>query len=250
MSYPTEELIALGTRLVQEVEQRGARLRLLGGLAFYITCPGSRQVPKLQRNYQDLDFMINRKGVRPLTEAFMEQGWEPDRHFNSLHGATRNLFTYQEQLQADIFVSVFDQSQRLDLEKRLVLCSPTLSLADLLLTKLQIHRLNTKDVQDIFTLVYDHEFGPARDQEKIDLDYLSRLTGNNWGWYTSIQDNVATVLPMVKDFFDAAGAELVEARLQGFSTALTAAPKTPLWRARDLVGRRVEWFDEPEEVNR
>ncbi len=247
MSYPIEQLVSLSMNLIQEVERRGSKLRLLGGVAFYIACPKARQFPKMQRTYPDLDFATNRLSVRLLTEGFLSQGWQPDRRFNSLYGATRDLFIYQDTLQADVFVSVVDQSQRLNLEKRLALCSPTLSMADLLLTKLQIHRLKIKDVQDIFMLLYDHEFGRAGEPDKIDLNYISRLAGNSWGWYTSIQDNLTTLLPKTKDFFDEAGAELVESRLKDLSAVLAAAPKTLLWRMRDRVGRKVEWFNEPEE---
>lgn len=250
MGYPTGDLISLATNLIQEAERRGAHLRLLGGLAFYIHSPKARQLPGMQRDYKDLDFVVNRKGTRVLSPTFINQGWKEDRHFNTLHGLTRNLFYYQEVLQADVFVGVFEQCHKLALEKRLDLDPLTLPLADLLLTKLQVHKLNAKDIQDIFALVCDHEIGPPGDTEAIDQDYITNLTGRDWGWYTTIHDNLKTITPLVKDFFTVENAQIVEARLNRLCRTIENAPKDPQWRLRDMIGRRVQWYQEPEEVNR
>jgi hypothetical protein len=256
MGYSAEDLCSLGVRLVQEAEKRKARLRLLGGIAVFISSKEAAVKPALQREYKDLDFAVNRKGVRALVEVFTAQGWEEDRRFNALHGQDRLLFYYQDELQADIFIGRFEQCHVLSLENRLELNDLTLPLADLLLTKLQIHQLNTKDVQDIFTLLVGHaveyhEAADGRAPDEIDLNFIGRLTGDDWGWYTSVHDNLAVLETLLPDG-RLTGKDLlhVRKRLEKLRSAIESQPKTLRWQARSLIGRRLPWYNEPEEVNR
>lgn len=250
MPYATGELVGLALRLVEEAERRGAQLRLLGGLAVYLTAPQGARLPELQRSYGDVDFAVNQKGAKALNAAFISQGWQDDHYFNALHGASRLLYYYQDSLQADIFIGAFAQCHRLDLEKRLKLSKPTLPLADLLLTKLQIHQLNAKDVQDVFALLYDHGFTQDGDIESIDRAYITGLAGEDWGWYTTLHDNLDQLLALAGEKLSGESAARVRGRLEELRAALDAAPKSVRWKLRNQVGRRMLWYDEPEEVKR
>jgi hypothetical protein len=250
MAYATEELAELALRLVEEAERRGAQLRLLGGLAVYMNAPKGARLPELQRSYGDVDFVVNLKGAKVLNAVFSSQGWQDDHYFNALHGATRLLYYYQYSLQADIFIGAFAQCHKLELEKRLKLSSPTLPLADLLLTKLQIHQLNAKDVQDVFALLYDHGFRQDSGSEPIDLPYITGLAGEDWGWYTTLHDNLDQLVTLVGEILDEESAERVSGRLEELRAALEATPKSVRWKLRNQIGRRMLWYDEPEEVKR
>ena len=255
MGYSAEQLSNLGLKLVQEAEKRKSKLRLLGGVAVFLSSNGAVFKPALCREYKDLDFAVNRKGVRALGEVFTSQGWEEDRRFNTLHGQDRLLFYYHEELQADIFISRFEQCHVLDLEKRLELSTPTLPLADLLLTKLQIHQLNSKDVIDVFALLLDHaveerETRDGKAPHEIDLTYINHLTGDDWGWYTSVHDNLAILETLMPERLNGEDLQLVRTRLEKLRGAIENQPKTFRWQARNLIGRRLPWYNEPEEVNR
>jgi len=199
MAHSTDELMDFALHLIKEAESRGTQLRLLGGLAIYANAPHGANLPALQRSYADLDFAVTRKGAKVLNSVFSDQGWQDDHYFNALHGGTRLLYFYQNTLQADIFIGTFAQCHQLELEKRLKLSSPTLPLADLLLTKLQIRQLNEKDVQDIFALLYDHDFEQMGSSEPVDLKYITALASNDWGWYTTLHDNLVQLRPLVKE---------------------------------------------------
>jgi hypothetical protein len=84
MGYSAEQLSNLGLQLVQEAENRKSKLRLLGGIAVFLSSKHAAGKPTLCRDYKDLDFAVNRKGVRPLGEVFTALGWEEDRRFNAL----------------------------------------------------------------------------------------------------------------------------------------------------------------------
>lgn len=250
MPYTSQELKNLALQLIQEAEQKGATLRLLGGLAFYLASPNTAENPVLRREYKDLDFAVNRQGARFVTDAFIAQAWEPDRRFNALHGETRMLFYYQEEIQADIFVGSFLQCHKLKLDDRLKLNPATLSPADLLLTKLQIHQMNAKDANDIFMLLLAVGLAPQPVENKIDLSYITGLTGNDWGWYTTLHDNLSFLQEALPDGLDQQDQATIKSKLEDLKNAIEATPKSIRWQMRNQIGRRIPWYDEPEEVNR
>ncbi|AEM79258.1 hypothetical protein [Thermoanaerobacter wiegelii] len=253
MSYSVEKLLNLAIELIKEAEQRGVTLRLLGGLAFYFNSPTARKLPAFQRQYKDLDFAVNPKGARYLTEVFKKLGWKDDQYFNALHGATRMLFYFEEnqELQADIFIGVFEQCHKLNFEKRLSLSSTTLPISDLLLTKLQIHQLNRKDILDIIMLLYDHDFGRVTPTEKNELAYIVELTSNDWGWYTTISDNLNIIESMISEFVeDTNDLKRIQSNIKWIYNAIQEAPKSIKWKLRNIIGRRIRWYDEPEEIKR
>src|ERR1700733_13383802 len=80
-----------GRRLATAAHRADLPLRLLGGVAVWCQCPSAR-VPPLMRSYGDADF-VGRSGDRKRITAFLEQaGYEADRMFNALHGASRLNF--------------------------------------------------------------------------------------------------------------------------------------------------------------
>ena len=66
------------------------------------------------------------------------QGYEPDKLFNALHGATRlNFHDLVRDRPVDILLDRFDMAHAIDLRDRLG-DRETLALANLLLTRLQV----------------------------------------------------------------------------------------------------------------
>ena len=252
MSYTRDELLKLGMDLINEAELKKAPLRLLGGLAYYISSPKARTLPQFDRKCKDLDFAITSKGSRYITDVFKKYGWVDDTQFNALHGATRMLFYYGEQneLQADIFVGVFEQCHNINLEKRLALSTPTIPLADLLMTKLEIHQLNKKDITDIIMLLYDHDFGLSDQKEKGELDYIVKIASNDWGWYTTITDNLSLVKTMLNEYVEGKDLQRITSIIDFIDMSLKDSQKSLKWKTRNMIGRKVQWYELPEEVNR
>lgn len=250
MTYPAAKLKKLALQLVQEAERRGAKLRLLGGMAIYLASPASARQPILRRTYKDVDFVVDRRGSSFVSDTFEAQGWEADRRFNALHGATRMLFTYRHEIQADLFVGEFVQCHKLRLESRLALHAVTLTPADLLLTKLQIHEMNRKDAHDVFMLLLSCILAAGPGKNRIDTRYLAALTGKDWGWYTTVHDNLAFLRKSLPRGLKPAEQKVIRTRLDQLRDVIEEAPKSVAWKTRNVVGRRLPWYDEPEEVHR
>lgn len=246
-----EELIEKARRIIQSGEAAGIHLRLVGGLAVRITSPQATQKPALQRAYADLDFVGLSAEGRRIKQLFLELGYQPDQRFNALHGQTRLLFyDPANEYHVDIFLDRFKMCHTLDLRQRLFENYLTLSLADLLITKLQVVQLNEKDMQDILAILLDHEVGSIEQPDRIDASYFGRLTADDWGLYTTLSDNLLRTREFAPSVLDEVDQNLVIQRIDALLGALQETPKTLRWRLREKLGRRIEWYDLPDEVNR
>jgi hypothetical protein len=93
---------------------------------------------------------------------FRELGYEPDPSvaFSQEYGIQRLIFHKpNEQLMAEVFLDVLRMAQTLDFRGRLELDSPSVSLVDLLLSKLQIQQITEKDIKDMIALLAEHALG-------------------------------------------------------------------------------------------
>lgn len=239
-------------RLIAAGEAQGVTLRLLGGVAVRLRCPHATH-RALTRVYADLDFVAPKKQARALRDLLVGLGYTADRRFNALHGERRLLFFDEpRERQIDIFLSTFEMCHRLPLEKRLNQHALTLSPADLLLTKLQIVQLNAKDLQDILAIILD--FAPmahsTRPGDELDVSAIADLCAQDWGWFTTVNDSLDRSEAEARTLLTSEEAELASQRIATIKRQLADTPKSLAWRTRALVGRRVAWYELPEEVHR
>jgi hypothetical protein len=245
-----EEAARLGGLLVSA----GIPARLMGGLAIWLRCPSVRQGP-FARSYADMDFVVAAKGAAPFKAFLLEQGYLPDQFFNALHGATRLYFQAPDaRWSIDVVVDELAMSHRLDLRGRLAGPDPTVTLADLLLTKLQVWEINRKDLGDALCLLADHVLADGRPADQtassdgIDAGRIAAVLGVDWGFCHTVERNLASVAelwaaePLAGAPFDAGS------QVAALTTAIERAPKSLGWRARARVGERVRWYETPEEV--
>jgi hypothetical protein len=244
---PLPDVEAEAARLLERAAQAKILVRLLGGAAVGM----HRHTPfplALQRRYGDIDVVVKKGQDRGLKRLLEEQGYVPNRSFNNLHGDRRLLY-YDERnaRQLDIFIGTFRMCHAIDLDDRLELHPTTLAPADLLLTKLQIVKINAKDIVDAQALLLEHlvERGPG---DLIDPARLVQVTSRDWGWYTTFTDNLARLLPDENSTLPPDAAAQIADRVATLQQALIAAPKSLGWKARAAVGRRVPWYELPEEI--
>ncbi|HEY6057071.1 MAG TPA: hypothetical protein VIV06_03520, partial [Candidatus Limnocylindrales bacterium] len=178
-----------------------------------------------------------------------------DRLFNALHGAQRMVFGEPAgRWSVDLVFDALAMSHRIDLRSRLSMSGPTLDLADLVLTKLQVWEINEKDLGDVACLLADHPLGGAAtasaDHTAIDLDRLTSLLGSDWGLCHTVERNLARVAELWASTPAPGSPHDVGVQVATLVTAIEGAPKSIGWRARARVGERVRWYETPEEVRR
>jgi hypothetical protein len=246
---PLADVVAEGRRVVESTD---LEVRLLGGVG--VALHDHRPLPAaLERGYGDLDVVVPPKSARATTAALTAAGYEANERFNALHGAHRMLFYDTEnKRQVDVFVGTFSMCHRLDLSGRLAEHTYSLDAADLLLTKLQIHEINRKDLVDAVRLLLTHENadigGGGGAPDAMSLDRLRSVTSTDWGWFTTVTDNLRLVRAAAADLLEPGEASTVEGRADAIDESLRSAPKSMRWKARSVVGRKSPWYELPEEV--
>jgi len=236
-----------GRELVRALAEAGATARLLGGVAV-AEHRHHGWGPALERRYGDIDLAAGSRAGPAVGALLAGRGYEPAQPFNRLHGDRRLLFYDRAHgRQVDVFLGRFAMCHELDLEGRLTGHPTTLSPADLLLTKLQVVEPDPKDLLDAVALFHQHELGDDDDGDVLGVDRLVAVTRADWGWWTTLTDNLAALRATAAGLLDDAGAALVAGRVEDVVAALERAPKGLRWKARARVGRRVDWFERPEE---
>jgi hypothetical protein len=245
---PLKDIRKEARRVVAAMDQDNVPLRLIGGVAIWLRCPSADQEP-LRREYVDLDLIGLAPTYSEIKKFLVGLGYEADKFFNSLHGRTRMLFHDLENgRQVDVLLDEMNMCHRLDFRSRISVDAHTLSIADLLLTKLQIVEANPKDISDLYTLLCDHPIGD-QDGEMINGPYIARLTASDWGLYRTIQLNLERIVERSRDI-PQIGSYAVGQQVQELRVMIDSAPKTIKWKMRDKVGDRVKWYELPEEVRR
>ena len=217
----------------------------MGGAAVNLHCSSARQAP-LKRKYGDLDFVASSKQRQAVQKLFESLGYQGDRRFNTLNGDQRLLYLDGVNgRQIDVFIDRMKMCHVIELANRLGHEGPTLTPADLLLSKLQVYEVNMKDLVDTTALLLDHPIAD-HDDEAINAAYLARLTSEDWGLHRTLQLNSGRVREAVRELDVDAG--LVNQRLDELWTRIDAQQKSLKWRLRARVGDRVSWYELPEEV--
>jgi hypothetical protein len=236
-------------QLVKTATAGGIRLRLLGGLGIKLHSHGG--VPAaLTRDYGDMDVVVGSSDGPKLSKLLPDHGYEANRRFNALHGERRMIFTHVDtDRKVDVFVGVFNMCHKLDLDSHLPAEGFTLALSDLLLTKLQVVELTAKDLTDACALLLEHDLAPADDaHETIGLKRIAQVCSSDWGWFTTVNDNLQRVIKGAAEILSPNAASFIAHRAGALQEAMEAAPKSLGWRVRNRVGRRIAWYQLPEEV--
>jgi len=246
MTSHNEQFKSEALRIIAVAEENKTPVRLLGGMAIYISSPCTLREP-YTRDLYDLDFVVAKKKSYPLEKLLEKIGFEGDHEFNSIHGEYRLLF-HSELMELDIFVGDFIQCHSVNLEKYFNSTKLTIPLAILLLTKLQVVQINKKDVLDILALLHDHEVLVDGDpNEVISLKELNAILSDDWGWYTTCTDNLDKIQQFVLEFINDPDKPMLLDKIDLIRSHAQSSKKSLKWTVRSKVGRKVQWYELPEE---
>lgn len=238
--------------MVDEVNQEKKVLRIYGAAAIYYHCPNNVGLfSLLGRSPGDMDFAAYQKDSSKIAEIVERQGYEEDLTVTAFGGGRLVFNRRTDGLHCDIFLGKLVMSHVLNFDGRLELDYPTAPLADLLLSKLQIFKLNEKDAVDTIILLREHQLGKGG-KETMDVEYMSSLCSKDWGLWRTVTGNlhkVVALLPEYKALSETDKAD-VGAKLEQLSKALEAAPKSMSWKLRARVGDSRKWYNDVEDLYR
>jgi hypothetical protein len=257
-----DDPLAEALRLVDLAASRSVVVRLMGGLAFHAQAPA--WTARISRDGRDIDLATRSDDRKALADLLVAEGYMPDRQYNALYGHKQLYFV--DELRGrpvDVLVDRLEMCHAFSFRDRLTLSHPTLPLAELLLTKLQIVKINRKDVLDALILLGSHPLAASSDgagegsdaKAAINVSRIVALTSADWGWWRTVTGNLAGLRSFVEGELAPGdldtGAPLpfdLVAQIETVAAAIEGAPKSTKWKLRARVGERIPWYEEPEEV--
>lgn len=244
MDVPHGNKMSEAVRIIDAATAKGVILRLLGGIAIRMHC---EIVDFCERDYSDIDLVGLSRQRNEIIKVFEEVGYAPDVQFNALYGTKRLIFDHPAGEHIDVFLDHFAMEHDLDFSERLQIEKYTLPLSDLLLTKLQIHSINEKDIRDSITILKDSDIGEEDNPAVINIEYIAQKCSEDWGLFEAILENCDRILEHVGDYIlteEERGRIL--RRVTELKRRLLVHPKTLKWKLRAKVGKHLKWYESVE----
>lgn len=238
-------------RIIDAVEAAGAPIRVLGSIGVAIHCAASRSlIPSFERTYADIDFAAYGRDARKVSATMVALGYLEDRVVAINSEGRRAIFDKPgARIHLDVFYDELEFCHRIPLAGRLEADRPTIPLAELLVSKLQIVKVNEKDVIDTALLLLDHDLGVG-DADVIDVGRIAQLCADDWGLWRTLTMNLEKVRAIAGAYpqllpDQRACVVYATAALKG---AIDQQPKPLSWRMRDRVGDRRQWWTDVDEA--
>jgi hypothetical protein len=151
----------------------------------------------------------------------------------------------------DVFLDKLQMNHVIDFRNRLETYYPTVPVTELVLEKLQIVKINEKDIKDLIVLLLAHEIGESG-SDTVDAKYIAKLLSKDWGFYYTVSSNLKKLEPMTNKY-EVLKEELrreVLSKARKLHEYVESEPKGARWKMRAKVGSSVSWYNEVEEVER
>lgn len=251
---PTEAFLDEGKKIVEAASKAKIPLRLIGGVAIRVHSKEHAELAKRlgrlgpnEQEYTDLDFMSYSKFRDAVRKFFESTGYRKRRTTLSSAATQRQIYFHPDGwFYADVFFDkLLAANHPIDFRGRLELDSPTISLTDLLLEKLQIVSFSEKDLKDTLLLLRAHNLSEAQAPEAIDIRHIASLLARDWGfWYTVTANlkglrNAALEMPSLQETEKGD----ITSKIDRLLEVIEKEPKTSDWKMRAIIGARKRWYE-------
>ncbi len=238
-------------RILKASAEAGILLRVIGSLAFQMHCPkfGYLQAA-MGRAYTDIDFAAYTRQTKDIQAMMSRLGYRDNREVFIVSEGDRAIFERPEiGIHVDVFFEKLAFSHVLYWAGRLEVDNPSIPLAEMLLEKMQIVKINEKDVIDTIMLLLEHPLGET-DNETINLKQVAGLCAADWGLWRTVTMNLEKVRQLSQGYpqLDQVLKAKVDAQVKTTLARLDKEPKSLAWRLRARVGDRVKWYKDVDEV--
>jgi hypothetical protein len=266
---PTEAFIREATRVIEEGEEKGVKLRMMGGLAILVHS-GEYKVlaSKLGRagmgvargqEFSDIDLITYGRFKKGVERLFSELNYARRKATLSTAASQRQIYYHPKGwFTVDVFYDkLLVANHPLNFKGRLELDYPTITPTDLLLEKVQMwEAFGQKDLKDCLILLRSHSMVEGDAKDAIDKKYIAKLLAGDWGlWYTATSN-----LKKIREFtirIDELGKEaeidpkvlteedrkIITGRVDELLERVNEEPKTLKWRLRSKIGTKARWYE-------
>jgi len=251
---PTEAFLREGRKIVEEASKLNIPLRLIGGVAIRVHSEDFAELAKRlgrlgpnEQEYTDLDFMAYAKFRDALRKFFESNGYRKRRATLSSAATQRHIYFHPDGwFYADVFFDkLLAANHPIDFRSRLELDSPTISLTDLLLEKLQIVSFTEKDLKDTLLLLRAHNVAEGHAPETIDEQYIAQLLAKNWGFWYTVTTNLRGLRRTISEMRELNEPDCsdISSKIDRLLQAIEKEPKTTGWKMRSVVGTKKRWYE-------
>ena len=246
-----EDFVQETLAITEQTRKANVPLRAMGACAIRIHCPNHLELHKvnMQRKITDLDFVTLRKYQTDVRDVVKQFGYAPDL---AMIGMSRDVYrNAQKGIIMDVFFDRLEMCHTMKLENRLENDFPTISLADLILEKLQVVKINEKDIKDVIVLLLEHGVGES-DENTIDMKYVAKLLASDWGFYHTVTMNLNKIRNMANNQYGSIllpeEIKTINSKVDDMLSRINQEPKSMKWRMRERLGPKKIWYREVEEV--
>lgn len=252
---PTDVFISEALRLVDAGEGRGVRLRILGGLGIRLHSQGWETFARLlgrtveapaggkRQEYTDLDLVGYWRENRRVREVMEGLGYIKRRATLGDASLRQIYFHGRGWFHVDVFYDALRMNHDIPFRGRLELDRPTVPLADLLLTKLQIVEFNEKDLKDCWLLLRSHTVG-QEPGDHVDARRVAELLAGDWGFWFTATTNLQRIGEATQGppgLPEGDRRDIVR-KVGQLLARVEAEPKGLGWRTRAILGTARRWY--------
>jgi hypothetical protein len=238
-------------RINEASAQAGIILRVIGSLAFQIHCPKYGYIQAaMGRAYTDIDFAGYRSQSKEVRVLMAGLGYGENQEVYIVSEGDRAIFENPSTgLHVDVFYDKLDFCHVISWNGRLEVDAPTIPLSEMLLEKMQIVKINEKDVIDTIMLLLEHPLGDS-DKETINIARVAELCAKDWGLWRTTTMNLDKVKQLAQGYtqLDDKEKNHVATQVDKALKRIDDEPKNMAWRLRARVGDRVKWYKDVDEV--
>lgn len=249
--YPSPEtFLDEAKTLVEEAGKKGLVLRVMGGMAIYMHSrdfePLWKDLARLgAKAFTDIDFVAYGKQRNELMEFVMSKGYKTDPRFLYQFGKSRHIFFGGRVPMVEIFYDELAMNHTVKYAGRLEKDSPTVPLGELMLQKLQIVKINEKDIKDLIVLLRAHDIG-SDDDQKVNINVFDFVDmGSDWGWYHTATTNLRNLKEKLAGYPQLSDEDraVVSQRIDRLLKHIEGMPKSFKWKMRAKVGTKTMWYN-------
>lgn len=238
-------------RVLHASDNAGIILRVIGSLAFQKHCPkyGYLQAA-MGRAYTDIDFAAYTRQTKEIQVLMAGLGYHENREVFIVSEGNRAIFERPDVgLHIDVFYEKLDFCHAIYWKDRLEVDHPSIPLAEMLLEKMQIVKINEKDIIDTIMLLLEHPLGDV-DKETINIKRVAVLCSTDWGLWRTTTMNLEKVRQLAQGYGQLSGEQkaIIDSQVKEALQRIGQEPKSLAWRLRARVGDRVKWYKDVDEV--
>jgi Fic family protein len=263
-----DRLMTAAMELIDTARAAGVQVRLTGGLAVRRHCV---DLDFMDREYSDIDLVGLSEQFGDLRKVFDDMGFVENAYVSRATDMSQLQYVTAEAMSkgldmigvhpdggthdaplfdhVDVFLDVMRMDHDVDVRGRLDIDDYAISPVDALIAKLQIGKINQKDIHDVIALLKDVPLREVEDDASIDVPYLADVCAHDWGLHRDLTTNLHVVLDRLDDYgLSDEEVTRVYGRLAAIDEAIKEEGKSLRWIVRATVGPRVAWRREIEET--